>query len=123
VKITLLGDDGLRVEDSAGVLTIEAPGAGQQYGPFHMLASGLASCTFSVLRSWAVHAGVDPSPLAVEVRWTFAEEPHRVGSMAVTLLWPGLPPHRQPAAKRAAVLCAVHKTLEQPPALTIEMGQ
>lgn len=122
MKITLLGDDALRLEDSAGMLTVEAPSAGEQYSPFHMLASGLAACTFSVLHSWAGHAGLDPASLAIEVRWAFAEQPHRVGSLSVTLLWPGLPADRQAAAKRAAALCAVHKTLEHPPALTVEMA-
>ncbi len=122
MKITLLGDDAIRLEDSAGTLTIEAPTAGEQYSPFHMLVSGLAACTFSVLHSWAGHAGLDPAPLVVEVRWTFAEEPHRVGAMTVTLRWPGLLAERQAAAKRAAALCAVHKTLEHPPALTIELA-
>ena len=122
MKITLLGDDALRLEDSAGMLTVEAPSAGEQYSPFHMLASGLATCTFSVLHSWASHAGLDPSTLAIEVRWAFAEQPHRVGSLSVTLHWPGLPADREPAAKRAAALCAVHKTLEHPPAITIGMA-
>jgi len=120
VKITLLGDDGIRLEDSAGMLTIEAQTAGEQYTPFHMLASGLAACTFSVLHSWAGHAAIDAAPLVIEVRWTFAEGPHRVGAMTVGLRWPGLPEERKPAAQRAAALCAVHKTLEHPPALTIE---
>lgn len=121
MKITLIGDDGIRLEDSAGLLTIEAPTAGEQYSPFHMLASGLAACTFSVLHSWAEHAKLDAAPLAIEVRWTFAEEPHRVGAMKVTLRWPGLPAERRQAAQRAAALCAVHKTLEHPPAITMEL--
>jgi uncharacterized OsmC-like protein len=123
VKITLLGEDRLRLEDSAGRLTIEAPTGDQAYSPFHMLASALAACTFSVLHSWASHAHLDAGPLAIEVHWTFAaEDPHRVGVMAVSLHWPGLPAERQASAKRAAGLCGVHKTLEHPPALTIELG-
>lgn len=119
MRIRLLADDAVRLEDSAGPLTVEAESADQQYSPFHMLASGLASCTFSVLHSWASHAKLDPTGLAVEVRWTFAESPHRVGSMTVTLDWAGLAAERRPAATRAAALCTVHKTLEHPPALSI----
>lgn len=119
--IRLLGGDALRLEDSAGPLTVEAHSADQEYSPFHMLGSGLASCTFSVLHSWATHASLDPSRLAVEVRWSFAEGPHRVGAMTVTLDWPGLPAERRAAATRAAALCTVHKTLEHPPALSVEV--
>ena len=120
MKITLVGEDAVRIEDSAGMMTVEAASAEQQMSPFHMLAAGLASCTFSVLHSWAEHAKLDAAPLAVDVAWTFAEQPHRVGAMTVTLRWPGLPADRQAAAKRAAALCAVHKTLEHPPRIGIE---
>jgi uncharacterized OsmC-like protein len=104
------------------MMTVEAASAEQVMSPFHMLAGGLASCTFSVLHSWAQHAKLDPAPLSIDVTWTFAEEPHRVGAMTVTLRWPGLPVERQAAARRAATLCAVHKTLEYPPKVAIEVA-
>jgi uncharacterized OsmC-like protein len=122
VKITLLSDDAIRLEDDGGPMTVEAPTADRQYGPFHMLASALAYCTYSMLQSWATHAKLDPAGLAVEVRWTFAETPHRVGSMALTFTWPKLPAERRDAAKRAAALCAVHQTLHHPPTVTIEQS-
>ncbi len=56
MKITLVSDEEILLEDSAGVLTVEAPSFDLQYSPYHMLASSLASCTFSVLHSWAGHA-------------------------------------------------------------------
>jgi uncharacterized OsmC-like protein len=120
VRITLLGDDGVRVDDHGEAMTVEAPSLDVSYSPFHMLASGLAYCTFSVLSSWATHAHLEAAGLSVEVRWTFAEDPHRVGSLAVTFAWPGLPAERRDAAKRAAALCAVHHTLTHPPTITIE---
>jgi uncharacterized OsmC-like protein len=122
VKITLLAEDALRLEAAEGVMTIEAPTPDRAYSPFHMLASALAYCTFSVLHSWATHAKLAADDLAVEVRWTFAEDPHRVGSMAVRFLWPSLPSDRHAAAKRAAATCAVHRTLEHPPQLAMDVG-
>jgi putative redox protein len=118
VKITLLSDEALRFDATPGPLTIEAPTAEQSYSPFHMLGSSLAVCTHSVLHSWASHAGLGADDLAVEVRWTFAERPHRVDSMEVMLEWPSLPESRREAAKRAAKLCTVHATLSTPPSLT-----
>jgi uncharacterized OsmC-like protein len=122
VKITLLAEDALRLEATDGVMTIEAPTADRSYSPFHMLASALAYCTFSVLHSWATHAKIGAADLAVEVSWTFAEDPHRVGRLAVKLLWPSLPAERRPAAQRAAATCAVHRTLEHPPQIAVEAG-
>jgi uncharacterized OsmC-like protein len=121
LKITLLSDERLRIEGGAGPLSIEAESAEMTYSPFHMLGSGLATCTFSVLHSWASHASLPAEDLAVEVGWSFTESPHRVGGMSVTIDWPSLPAERRQAAQRAASLCAVKKTLEQPPAVTTEV--
>jgi uncharacterized OsmC-like protein len=122
VKITLLADDALRLEATDGVMTIEAATPDRSYSPFHMLASALAYCTFSVLHSWATHAKLDAADLAVEVRWAVAEDPHRVGRMDVRLAWPSLPAERRAAAQRAAATCAVHRTLEHPPQIAVEAG-
>jgi uncharacterized OsmC-like protein len=121
LKITLLSDERLRIEGGGGPLTIEAESAEMTYSPFHMLGSGLATCTFSVLHSWAAHASLPAEDLAVEVGWEFTENPHRVGSMAVTIDWPSLPEPRRQAASRAAGLCAVKKTLEQAPQIRTEV--
>ena len=123
MKITLLSDDSLRLEADHGPMSIDAPTADQQYSPFHMLASGLAFCTYSILHSWAENKSLSPDGLTVDVAWQFAEKPHRVGAMQVTFSWPALPADRVEAAKRVAALCTVHKTLEHPPTITIEAKQ
>ena len=119
MKITLLSDHALRLDGTEGPMTIEAPTAEQQYSPFHMLASGLAYCTFSVLYSWATHAKLDAAGLAIEVRWAFAEDPHRVGEIHMTYEWPNLPEQRRAAAIRVAETCAIHSSLLHPPAVHI----
>ena len=119
MKITLLSDEAVRLESTGEAMTIEAVTPEQQYSPFHMLASGLAYCTWSVLASWASHIDVNPDDLAIEVRWTFADKPHRVGNIDLTYTWPSLPANRQAVAKRAAELCAIHATLTHPPTITI----
>lgn len=121
MKITLLSDDRIRLDGKAGPLSVEADSAEMQYSPFHMLASGLATCTFSVLASWGTHAKLPVDDLAIEVGWTFAEEPHRVGEMSVDVVWPSLPAERRSAAVRAAGLCTVKKTLEMPPMVAVEV--
>lgn len=122
MKITLLSEERIRLDDSGGPLTVEAESAEQSYSPFHMVASGLATCIFSVLHSWAEHAKLDASSLAIEVGWTFADDPHRVGRYEVTLQWPALPEARRAAAERAASLCAVHNTLSHPPHIDVDVA-
>lgn len=118
MKITLIAEDGIRLEPLPGPMTIEAQAADQLYSPFHMLGSGLAFCTYSVLASWASNAKLKSDDIVIEVRWAFAEEPHRVGSIDMKVDWPSLPSARQSAAKRVADMCAIHASLEHPPALT-----
>lgn len=120
MKLTLLADDALRLDPTAGPMTIEAPSADQSYSPFHMLAGGLAYCTFSVLHSWATHAKLDAMDLSIEVNWTFAENPHRVGTMAIRFDWPSLSANRLEAAKRVAEMCTIHATLHHPPTISID---
>lgn len=102
-------------------MTIEAAEADQQYSPFHMLASSLAYCTFSVLYSWATHTRQVADDLVIDVSWTFsADEPHRVSEMRLTFRWPSLPEKKREAAKRVAHLCTIHETLLHPPVITTE---
>ena len=119
MKILLLGDDAIRLEPVPGPLTIEADSADTSYSPFHMLASALATCTFSVMHSWATHRKMPFEDLVIDVRWQFGDDPHRVSNIDVTFDWPSLPPDRVAAAKRVAALCTVHATLMHSPAIAI----
>ncbi len=119
MKITLLGDATIRYEAAPGPLTIEAASEDMEYSPFHMLASGLASCTYSVLHSWATHAKVSADDLTLEVQWRFADDPHRVSDIGVIVDWPALPPERLVVARRVAALCTIHATLEHPPRIDV----
>ena len=120
MKITLLSDDAIRLDPIAGPMTIEASSAEMVYSPFHMLASSLATCIFSVINSWATHAKIPVDDLVIDVRWKFGDEPHRVSDLDVTFDWKSLPPNRVAAARRVAELCTVHATLHHPPNITVE---
>jgi len=122
VKITLLSDDRIRLDGGAGPMTIEAESAETSYSPFHMLASSLATCTLSVLHAWATNARLPSDDLAVEVGWSFVEEPHRVGSMSLDIEWPSLPENRRAAAQRVADLCTVKVTLHHPPEIVTNVN-
>ncbi len=120
MKITLTGEESLRLEATSSQLTIESPTPDLQYSPFHMLGSALGACTFSVLQSWASNKNLGVDDLKVDVSWRFVEGQHRVGSMKVKLQWPSLSAELWPRAIRAANLCGVHNTLTHPPQISVE---
>lgn len=120
MKITLTGEESLRLEPTSAQMTIEAPTPDVQYSPFHMLGSALGACTLSVLHSWASNKNLGVDDLKVDVSWEFVEGQHRVGSMKVQLLWPSLSAELWPRAIRAASLCGIHNTLTHPPEITVE---
>jgi uncharacterized OsmC-like protein len=111
MKITLTGEESLRIEPTTGPLTIESSSHDQSYSPFHMLGSALGMCTFSVLQSWASNKNIAVDDLKLDVSWTFVEGEHRVGTLKVVLAWPSLSAELWPRAIRAASVCGVHKTL------------
>jgi uncharacterized OsmC-like protein len=120
VKLTLLTEDSIRLEPIPGPMTIEAPTADRSYSPFHMVAGGLAYCTFSVMYAWAENAGLNADDLIIDVSWTFANEPNRVGEYVIQFTWPSLPAKRVAAAKRVAEMCTLHATFEHPPRISID---
>jgi uncharacterized OsmC-like protein len=120
MKITLTSDESIKLEPSTGPLTIEAPSADKGYSPFHMLGSALATCTFSVLSSYAANKNLHVDDLSVDVSWDFVDNPHRVGNMKVKVDWPSLPSEMWPRALRVANLCGIHNTLTHPASVTVE---
>ncbi len=120
MKITITGEESLRLEPTQGPLTVEAQSDDQSYSPFHMLGSALGTCTFSVLQSWASNKNIAADDLRIDVSWTFAEGQHRVGSISVKLDWPSLSAELWPRAIRAANLCGVHQTLTHPIQISVE---
>ena len=123
MKIILLSEDAIRLEPTSGPLTIASVNAEQSYSPFHMLAGALGTCTLSVMHAWATSASLNADDLAVEVHWTFAENPHRVDAIHLTLDWPSLPEKRHEAAQRVAEKCTVHATLHHPPSIKVNVAE
>ena len=111
MEIHLLTDEKIRLTTESHGFSFE-PGAASSLSPFHLLAASLATCTYSVLHSYAEHAGIALDGLAIDVSWEFGGEPYKVARMAMELAWPGLPEDRREAARRAAAQCTVHHTLE-----------
>ena len=120
MKITLLDENRLRYEPAPGPLTVDAMSPDAPVSPYHLVAGGLAACTYAIMASWAEQAKLSADDLTLEVRWGFVEKPHRLGNLDLRFEWPSLPAERLEAAKRVAARCPVHQSFEQAPTLGIE---
>ena len=87
--------------------------AGEPFGALQMLAASLALCTASVLEDYATTARFHLHSLAIDVAWSYADQPYRVGDMRMTLqIGSDVPASRHKALLRAAEHCTVHSTLK-----------
>ena len=118
MRILVTGETEI-VVGPAPSLEIEEEGDAH-FGPLHMLAASLATCTVAVLASWAEAVGLDLEGLEVRLAWRYVEKPYRVGDYEMTIAWPALPEERLERARRVAEACTVHHTLTHPP--TIQTG-
>ncbi len=120
MKITLLDENRIRYEPAPGLLTVDALRPDAEVSPYHLVAGGLAACTYATMASWAEKARLSADDLTLEVTWGFVEKPHRLGNVDLRFEWPSLPAERLEAAKRVAALCPVHQSFEHAPLLGID---
>ena len=91
--------------------------------PVELFVGSLASCIgYFVVRYCARHQ-IPCEGFAIEADWTFAEQPHRVGSIDLQLNLPAaLPPEQQQALLKVAHGCTVHQSLAIQPKVEIRFS-
>lgn len=122
MRIVVTSEKEILVQMTGGAeLEIESVTPELHFSPLHMLAASLATCTLSVLLSWALQAGHDFEDLEIGLTWEYVEDPYRVGSYEMEVRWPSLPDDRRDAALRVAQHCTVEHTLKVPPEIRVEL--
>lgn len=121
MRIILSGETEIQLRLGGAELEIESRSPEITFSPLHMLAASLATCTYSVLLSWALPAGLEIEDLELILNWEYVDDPYRVGSYDLNILWPSLPPNRREAALRVSQYCTVKNTLAVPPQINIEL--
>lgn len=123
MRILMHSEEDLSIQDFlAPEMTVESHDPEAAFSALQMFATSMALCTFSVLFSYAETIGVDPEPIAIRMRWSYAPNESRIDEIAMDIDWPGLPASRKTAAQRAAASCTVHRTLEHPPVVHTRVG-
>lgn len=122
MRIILSGETEIQVQLGGAQLEIETGAPGVTFSPLHMLAASLATCTLSVLLSWALPAGLEIEDLELRLTWEYVDEPYRVGNYDLSIHWPSLPANRREAALRVSQYCTVKNTLAVPPRIDIGLA-
>lgn len=89
--------------------------------PTELFIAGLAGCIGFYAERFLRRHGLPVDGLEVRCRYRWAENPHRVGAIAITVDAPGLTRDKRPAFERVVEHCTVHNTLQNPPKVTLEV--
>jgi len=123
MRATLYGESDLELSDfGSDAFEIESRNPEAHFAALQMFATSLALCTYSMLDSYGEQIDITGEAIRIRVRWHYAEEPLRVERIEMAITWPGLPPSRLEAAKRAAGHCTLHNTLARPPQVSTEVS-
>lgn len=116
MKIQLNAPEDLEVSElTEPDMQIDSRSEETHFSAMEMFATSLAICTASVMIAYAQRIAASTEGLSVRMRWSYSEQPFRIGDITMDIHWPGLPESRLKAAQRAAAQCTLHNTLEHPP--------
>ncbi|MEV0170150.1 OsmC family protein [Streptomyces sp. NPDC050803] len=102
---------------------IEAGGTDTAPTPTELFAASLATCVAFYAGRYLHRHGLPRTGLRVRTEFTMAaDRPARVTALRVVVVPPPeLPERRRDALLAVASHCTVHNTLQQPPAVTVEL--
>jgi putative redox protein len=125
ITVNYEGGDRLSVNIRGHELNTDQPledgGGDTAPTPTELFLGGLAACIAFYAERFLRRSGLPAAGLQVSCSYAWAENPHRVGEIQLAVDAPGLTPERRPAFERVIEHCAVHNTLEHPPAIALRV--
>jgi uncharacterized OsmC-like protein len=126
MQITYRG--GVRFDIASGkhLLVTDQPledgGHDEGMSPVELFVGSLASCVGYFVARYCVRHQIPCEGLTIEGGWTFAEQPHRVGSVELHINLPSvLTPDQREKLLKVAHGCTVHQSLTVPPKVEINL--
>ncbi|MFH1529692.1 MAG: OsmC family protein [Pseudomonadota bacterium] len=97
-------------------------GAGEGLEPVEFLGAALGGCVAFYAVDYLRRNELATDGFRVDIEWTGAVNPKRIGGFDVKVRLPGGLTDRQRASlSRIVKACTVHKTLEHPPEIQVEL--
>lgn len=126
IRVDYEGGDRLRIDLRGHVLTADQPmqDGGEDAGPTptELFIASLAACVAHYAQRFLRRHGLSTDGLRVSAQYTWAENPHRVGSIRLEVDAPGLVDSRRDAFERVIARCPVHNSITHAPEITIQTG-
>ncbi|TAJ07968.1 MAG: OsmC family peroxiredoxin [Nitrospirae bacterium] len=101
---------------------IEDGGTDEGMSPVELFIGSLASCVGYFVTRYCARHGIPSEGFTIETDWSMAEQPHRVGSVEMSLHLPtALTQAQQERLLKVAHGCTVHQSLAVPPNVAITL--
>jgi putative redox protein len=125
VVATHLGGDRLLVAVRGHTLLADQPvedgGGDTAPTPTEIFIASLAGCVAFYAERFLRRHGLSTEGLKVACAYEWAEGPHRVGAIDVSVEAPSLTADRREAFERVIDHCTIHNTLRVPPAVRVSV--
>jgi putative redox protein len=126
IDVTYMGGDRLRIDVRGHELTVDQPvedgGGDTAPTPTELFLASLTACVGFYAERFLRRHSLSTEGLRVGCAFGWAENPHRVGDIELTVDAPGVTAAKREAFMRVIEHCTVHNTLEHPPAVRINVA-
>lgn len=101
---------------------VEDGGADAGMSPVELFVGSLGSCVAYFVARYCTRHQIPCEGFTVNVDWSYAEQPHRVGSVGIKLNLPSvLTPDQRDKLLKVAHGCTVHQSIAVSPKVDIEL--
>lgn len=103
---------------------VEDGGADAGMSPVELFVGSLASCVGYFVTRYCLRHTIPVDGFRIDVQWSMAEQPHRVGAVELTLHLPAqLTTSQRETLLKVAHGCTVHQSLAVPPTVGINVQE
>ncbi len=127
MRVTFCG--GTRFDVTSGKHTIvtdqpvEDGGSDAGMSPVELFVGSLASCVGYFVARFCARYQIRSEELTIDVEWSYAKQPHRVGAVEIKLNLPAkLTSEEREKLLKVAHGCTVHQSLTVPPKVEIHIA-
>jgi putative redox protein len=128
MKLTVTYQGGARYDVTSGPHTlvtdqpIEDGGGDAGMTPVELFVGSLGSCVAYFVGRYCTRHQIPCEGFTIDVEWSYAEQPHRVGEVELRVNLPAdLTPEQRDKLLKVAHGCTVHQSLAVPPKVAINL--